>query len=325
MISGPTIPGASPGARIQEGTAMSSGSTRWVMRRCSPAYICREGLIAISGNSLVCEELETASSPKAMIVPSAWAPIRRCWEVAGRYPVSANMCWRVTACFTARPGTACAAIAVSIMSAWGRPLEPKPPPTCGLMIRSCSGSMPSIGARVCRAGCTPWVEVHSVSCSPSQRAMVVCGSIGLLCSRGVEYRWSTTISAAASAASRSPVSMSSAPPSGSRTAGWSGRKSASCGAASVVTTTRSAAWRAVSGLSARTAPRYWPRKPIRSSWRIASSPSSVSASRRAFSWVITRTTPSSASAAVASIAVTRPSAIVEHSGKRYSGSSTGCS
>src|SRR5690625_3804896 len=104
----------------------------------------------------------------------------------GRGPVAGNMCWRVTAYFTARPGTTWAASAASIMSAWGRPLDPKPPPTWGLMIRSRSGSMPRIGARVCFAGCAPWVEVHRVSVSPSQRALVVWGSIGLLCSIGVE-------------------------------------------------------------------------------------------------------------------------------------------
>src|SRR5699024_10804614 len=122
-----------------------------------------------------------------------------------------------------------------------------------------------------------------------------------------------------------PVRTSSAPPSGARAPGWSGRNSASWCSASVSMTTRSAACRAISGVSARTAPRYWPRKPIRSSWRIASSPSSVSASRGASWWVMTRTTPSSAEAAEASMLLTRPRAIVAHSGWRCNGSSRGCS
>src|SRR5690625_285234 len=83
------------------------------------------------------------------------------------------MCWRVTAYFTARPGTTWAASAASIMSAWGRPLDPKPPPTWGLMIRSRSGSMPRIGEGLLR-------RVRSLGGGPQgERVTVPAGTGGV--------------------------------------------------------------------------------------------------------------------------------------------------
>ena len=91
------MPAASPGARIQDGTGASSGTTFCVSRRCSAAYIIRTGLIASSGNSLVWEDMDTASNPMAVSRPSRSAPSRTCCEVAGRCPVRANICCRETA------------------------------------------------------------------------------------------------------------------------------------------------------------------------------------------------------------------------------------
>src|SRR5699024_5060933 len=90
-----------------------------------------------------------------------------------REPARANICCRETAYLTGRPGTARAARAVSMRSACGIPLEPKPPPTCGLMMRICSGPSPRIGAIMSRAGCAPCVDSHRVSSSSSHRATVV--------------------------------------------------------------------------------------------------------------------------------------------------------
>jgi hypothetical protein len=94
------------------------------------------------------------------------------------------ICWRLTAIFAGRP-TIRAATAARMTVGRGVPLDPKPPPTCGEMIRTCSGSSPKTSAIVARAGAAPCVESWIVSRSPSHTAMLACGSIGLLCTAGV--------------------------------------------------------------------------------------------------------------------------------------------
>ena len=103
--------------------------------------------------------------------------------VGVRYPARKNICWRVRASFTGRPGSARAAIAARMTLACGVPFDPKPPPTNGQITRTCSSSSPNTLATADRAGCTPWVESHRVSGTSapgSHSAVVACGSSGLL-------------------------------------------------------------------------------------------------------------------------------------------------
>ena len=55
------------------------------------------------------------------------------------------------------------------------------------MTRTCPVSSPNALARSLTIVCGPWLASQSVSESPSQRAMEVCISIGLLCWVGVSY------------------------------------------------------------------------------------------------------------------------------------------
>ena len=64
------MPGASPGARIHDGTATSSGTSRCVVRRASPAYMLRVPTVVCSANSLIREVCSTASCESAVIRPS---------------------------------------------------------------------------------------------------------------------------------------------------------------------------------------------------------------------------------------------------------------
>ena len=64
-------PGISPGARIHEGTATSSRASRWLVRRCSPAYIIRVMVAVCSANSWIVEVCENASCAIAVSRPSA--------------------------------------------------------------------------------------------------------------------------------------------------------------------------------------------------------------------------------------------------------------
>ena len=50
--SSANMPGHSPGARIQDGVGTSSRTTRWVVRRCGAAYMCRVATADCSVNSL---------------------------------------------------------------------------------------------------------------------------------------------------------------------------------------------------------------------------------------------------------------------------------
>jgi hypothetical protein len=88
-------------------------------------------------------------------------------------------------------------------------LDPKPPPTYGEVTRTSALSSPNSPASVVATPCAPWVESNSRTLGPgSQVAMQACGSIGLLCSIGVVYRWSTSTGAARSASSTSPSAVS---------------------------------------------------------------------------------------------------------------------
>jgi hypothetical protein len=76
-------------------------------------------------------------------------------------------------------------MAARIWLGWVKAFEPNAPPTYGEMIRSRPGSRAKALVRSATMLCGPWLASHRVSESPSHRAMVVCGSIGLLCSVGV--------------------------------------------------------------------------------------------------------------------------------------------
>ena len=148
------MPGHSPGARIHEGVGTSSLASLCVVLRFGAAYIIRVTTAVCSANSAIVDVCSTTSCAIATSVPSRSAPRRSRWIVGVRYPVTANICWRVTATFAGRP-TTCAAIAARITFGRGVPFEPKPPPTCGEITRTCRCSSPKAFAAVCRTGMTP--------------------------------------------------------------------------------------------------------------------------------------------------------------------------
>ncbi|MNT66204.1 hypothetical protein D3C72_2042510 [compost metagenome] len=102
----------------------------------------------------------------------------------GRAPTVPNICGRSTTSLTGRPAC-CAAIAASTTCDHTEPLQPKPPPTNGQTTRTFSAGMPSVPDTALRTPVMYWVESYSVSSSPSQLAIVACGSIGLWFSIGV--------------------------------------------------------------------------------------------------------------------------------------------
>ena len=57
--SSANMPGHSPGARIQDGVGTSRRTTRWVVRRCGAAYMCRVATAVCSANSLSVEVCST--------------------------------------------------------------------------------------------------------------------------------------------------------------------------------------------------------------------------------------------------------------------------
>ena len=75
------MPGISPGARIHDGTATSSAAIRWLVRRCSPAYIIRAAAAVCSAYSLMAELWLTVACSRARMRPSGSAPMRRCETV----------------------------------------------------------------------------------------------------------------------------------------------------------------------------------------------------------------------------------------------------
>ena len=186
---GRTCPGTRRARASTSGTGTSSGASRWVVRRFGAAYIIRVGHGGLLGE---------------LLDPRRSARPRRCAMAASRPSRSAaepdpldgracgsrratNICWRVSASFTGRPGSACAAMAARTTLACGVPLEPNPPPTYGQITRTCSASRPKT------VGDAPPHAVHALGGVPQRQRRrrpshsgrcEACGSIGLLCSIG---------------------------------------------------------------------------------------------------------------------------------------------
>ncbi len=83
-------------------------------------------------------------------------------------------------------------------------LPPNPPPGSGAKMRTFASGMSSTPAitRWSQFGC--WIELHTATPSPSGAAMNAWGSIANWVTIGKRYVPSTTTSAVASTASRSP-------------------------------------------------------------------------------------------------------------------------
>jgi hypothetical protein len=88
------------------------------------------------------------------------------------------ICRRLSTSLTGRPVSRAASAATTVCGQQRSPL-PKPPPTNGLMTRTASAGRSNTAASSSCVPITHWVLSHTVSLSPSQRAIVACGSIGL--------------------------------------------------------------------------------------------------------------------------------------------------
>lgn len=97
------IPGASPGARIQEGLGTSRALTRCTVRLWGEAYMTRAGTAACSTNSLIVEVCVTISWETETSTPSRSAPSRTRCTVGARWPTIAAMYLRGSASWTGRP------------------------------------------------------------------------------------------------------------------------------------------------------------------------------------------------------------------------------
>ncbi len=86
-----------------------------------------------------------------------------------------------------------------------KPLPPNPPPTKGARTRTFSTGTSNRRARCLRNQSTFWELSQTVSRSPSQTAVVACGSMALWFWLGVVNRRSTRCGAAARAARASPL------------------------------------------------------------------------------------------------------------------------
>ena len=82
--SSANMPGASPGARIQDGVGTSSRASWCAVRRAAAAYIIRVATAVCSTNSLTVEVCSIASWLIARSRPSASAPSRIRWIVGVR-------------------------------------------------------------------------------------------------------------------------------------------------------------------------------------------------------------------------------------------------
>ena len=112
----------------------------------------------------------------AVRTPSRDAPSRMRCTVAGRCVLLFIISGRVSATLTGRL-TALAPSAAITASARRNSLPPKPPPTNGDRKRIFSLGMPSVIARSPRPQSIIWFDVHTISPSPCQAAMVANGSI----------------------------------------------------------------------------------------------------------------------------------------------------
>ena len=178
------MPGASPGARIHDRRRdVEAGQPvrRPPVRRGVQPRVGDRGLL---GELLDHRGLLDDLVAIAVIRPSASAPRRMRWIVGVRWPTRENICWRVSANMTGRPHHR-AAIAASISLRCGKAFDPNAAADVGRDHPHLLGSSPKPGTGRRRWCAAPWFESHSVSESPSQRAIEVCISIGLLCSVGV--------------------------------------------------------------------------------------------------------------------------------------------
>ena len=99
--------------------------------------------------------------------------------------MQAYICSRVSASFTGRPTALEAATAIQTCGQ-ASPLLPNAPPTKGDSTRTFSVFSPNRSHSISRTPNTYCEASCTVSLSPSQAAVVACGSSGLWFSRGVE-------------------------------------------------------------------------------------------------------------------------------------------
>jgi hypothetical protein len=110
--------------------------------------------------------------------PRRSLPRRSRYSYDGLKPVPKYICLRLSTSLTGRFVSRAARAATTLCGQQRRPL-PKPPPTNGLMTRTASAGRPNTAASSSCVPITHCVLSQTVSLSPSQRAMVACGSIGL--------------------------------------------------------------------------------------------------------------------------------------------------
>src|SRR4051812_17938025 len=102
--------------------------------------------------------------------------MRKRWIVAGRGVLLFDIIARGGGRFTGRDAFRAASTAHTT-SARRNSLPPKPPPIYGESRRTFSAGMPSVLARSPLPQAIIWLDVHTVSLSPDQLAMVAWGSI----------------------------------------------------------------------------------------------------------------------------------------------------
>ena len=183
-LSSAKLPGASPGARIQDGVGTFSRATRCVVMRSGAAYIIRVITPDCSTNSSWPEVCARLSWPMASSRPSRSAPRRRRCRVRARWPWPVNTCCRVSATLQGRPVTL-APMAASTLCGWTPNLPPKPPPMKRLTTRTCCGSSLKVEASPAAHMDGPWLQSWTVSRPSAHSATAACGSMALWCSYGV--------------------------------------------------------------------------------------------------------------------------------------------
>ncbi len=181
-----------------------------VVRRLGAAYIIRVGTAVCSANSLIRDVCSTTSWVIAVSRPSR----RRrggCagWSACGSRRARTSAAASAPASPAGR-ARACAASAASTTWACGVPLEPNPPPTCGAITRICSGSRPKDRRQRLRAPSARPASSRTGSASPSRPdARPWCAAPSGCCAPSASCRSRSTVtSAAANAASTSPSSVS---------------------------------------------------------------------------------------------------------------------
>ena len=145
---------------------------------------------------------------------------------------------------------------------------PNPPPTLGAMTRILSSSMSNSEASPPRTEIVAWVESQTVSSpdTPSQRAAMARHSIGAAVERSSRTRTVVVCSAAAKAASASPLSWTKCAATLFGMSSWTGgapsaiafSRSSSTGSGSYSTSTTEHASSAVYLSTATTIAMHWP-------------------------------------------------------------------